>query len=157
MTLHVPQESAGRVAVGQQALFRPDAGGEFKGRVAWVGTAADEATRTVPVRVEVPNDDGRLRASTLGRGRVVVREVKDAVVIPPEAVQTFRNESIVFVRHPDYLTPGGPKSFFVRAVRTGAQDGPNLEIVSGLAAGEVVATKGGGLLLNEMNRFAAGR
>lgn len=158
LTLHVPQASAGRVAVGQPVLFRPDAGpGEFKGRVSWVGTAADEATRTVPVRAEVPNADGRLRASTLGRGRVVVREVKDAVVIPPEAVQSFRSESIVFVRHPDYLTPGGPKAFFARAVRTGVRDGPNLEVVSGLAAGEVVATKGSGLLLNALNRFAADR
>jgi cobalt-zinc-cadmium efflux system membrane fusion protein len=158
LTLHVPQESAGRIAVGQPALFRPDAGGgEFKGRVAWVGSAADEATRTVPVRVEVPNDDGRLRASTLGRGRVVAREVKDAVVVPPEAVQTFHNQPVVFVRHPDYLKPDGPKAFFARAVRTGALDGQNLEVVSGLSAGEVVATKGTGLLLNELNRFTAGR
>lgn len=158
LTLHVPQESAARVAVGQPVLFRPDAGpGEFKGQVSWVGTAADEATRTVPVRAEVSNDDGRLRASTLGRGRVAVREVKDAVVVTPDAVQTFRGEPVVFVRHPEYLKPGGPKSFFARAVRAGVREGQNLEVVSGLAAGEVVTTKGSGLLLNELNRFAADR
>ena len=65
LTLHVGQESAGQVAVGQPVRFRPDADtAEFSGTVAWVGTAADAVTRTVPIRVQVPNEDGRLRAAT---------------------------------------------------------------------------------------------
>ena len=54
--------------------------------------------------------------------------------------------------NPDYLKPGGPKAFRARPVRVEAKDAENTEIVAGLAADEVVATGGSGLLLNELTR-----
>ncbi len=153
LTLHVPANDIRRVAVGQTALFRPDGSkDEVAGKVAWVGTSADEATRTVPVRAELPNDGGRLRASTLGQGRIVLRIVPQAVVVPPSAVHVIGGESVVFVRNPDFLKPGGPKAFHRRAVRTGAADGTNVEILDGLRLDEVVAAKGSRVLLGELQR-----
>lgn len=157
VTLHVRAGDAGRVAVGQPVRFRTDGSAEeFGGKVEWVGRAADEATRTVPVRVVLPNDAGRLRAGTLGQGRVVLRQEPKAILVPHDAVQTFRGHPVVFVRHPNYLKPDGPKAFRTRPVRVGAKDGENTEIVAGLKADEVVATKGSGLLLNELTRAADG-
>ena len=157
VTLHLRAADAGRVAVGQPVLFRPDGStGEFGGRVEWVGREADGATRTVPVRAALPNDGGRLRAGTLGQGRVVLRRDARAILVPHEAVQTFRGSPVVFVRHPDYLKPRGPKTFHARPVRIGAKDAENTEVVAGLAAGEVVATRGSGLLLDELTRGVAG-
>jgi cobalt-zinc-cadmium efflux system membrane fusion protein len=157
VTLHVRAADAGRVVVGQAVRFRSDGSAEeIGGRVAWVGRAADEATRTVPVRAALPNDAGRLRAGTLGQGRVVLRREEQAVLVPHDAVQVFRGGPVVFVRHPDYLKPGGPKAFHARPVRVGARDAENTEILAGLAGGEVVATKGSGLLLNELTRAIDG-
>jgi cobalt-zinc-cadmium efflux system membrane fusion protein len=153
VTLHVRAADAGRVGVGQTVRFRTDgAAEEVGGKVEWIGRAADEATRTVPVRVTPPNNAGRLRAGTLGQGRVVLRQESKAILVPHDAVQTFRGTPVVFVRHPDYLKPDGPKSFAARPVRVGAKDAENAEILAGLKADEVVATRGSGLLLTELTR-----
>ena len=40
----------------------------------------------VKARAALPNDGGRLRANTFGRGRVILREEPAAVVVPSEAV-----------------------------------------------------------------------
>jgi cobalt-zinc-cadmium efflux system membrane fusion protein len=153
VTLHVPAGDAARVAAGQPVKFRTDGSAEeFGGKVEWVGPAADEATRTVPVRAALPNDAGRLRAGTLGQGRVVLRQEAKAVLVPHDAVQVFRGSPVVFVRDPNYLKPGGPKAFRARPVRVGAKDRENTEIVAGLAADEVVATSGSGLLLTVLTR-----
>ncbi len=155
VTLHVGAEDARRAAAGQRAFFRPDGSArEHPAAVVWVGAAADEATRTVPVRAEADNSAGTLRASTLGRGRVVFREEPKALLVPNEAVHPFRGRSVVFVRDPDFLKPGGPKTFHARLVGTGGRDDRNTEILTGLAAGEVVAARGSSLLLVELTRAA---
>jgi cobalt-zinc-cadmium efflux system membrane fusion protein len=64
----------------------------------------------------------------------------------------FRGAPVVFVRHPDYLKRSGPKAFTARPVRVGAKDIENTEILAGLKRDDVVATKGSGLLLNELTR-----
>lgn len=158
LTLHVAPVDVARVSVGQTVVFRPDGlPEEFTGQLTWVGTAADETTRAVPVRAELANDSGQLRASTFGKGRVVLREVKDALVVPHAAVQSVSGTPVVFVRDREFLKPGGPKVFHVRPVRVGGKDAQNTEVLSGLEPGEVVATKGSSLLLDELKRALAAR
>jgi cobalt-zinc-cadmium efflux system membrane fusion protein len=157
VTLHVRAGDAGRVAVGQTLRFRTDGSAEeFGGKVEWVAPVADETTRTVSVRAVLPNDAGRLRVGTLGQGRVVLRQEANAVLVPHDAVQVFRGMPVVFVRDPNYLKPDGPKAFRARPVRVGAKDAEHTEILAGLEADEVVATKGSGLLLTELTRAADG-
>lgn len=156
VTLHVRPEEMTRVAVGQKAFFRPDSSTQdYPATVVWIGTTADEMTRTVPVRVVVNNATGSLRASTLGRGRVVLREVAKTLVVPHHAIQPFKGQSVVFVRDPGFHTSDGPKGFTVRVVQTGGRDDRNIEILLGLAAEEIVATKGSDLLLEELKRVTA--
>jgi cobalt-zinc-cadmium efflux system membrane fusion protein len=158
LTLHVQPEDAERITAGQSAAFRPDGvPADFVGRVAWIGTAADETTRTIPVRVELPNAEGRLRASMFGRGRIILREEPNAVVVPHEAVHSLRGAAVVFVRDENYMKPNGPKAFHVRRVQPGTRDDRYTEIRSGLSKGEVVATRGSKLLLAEWERSAIGR
>jgi cobalt-zinc-cadmium efflux system membrane fusion protein len=134
-------------------FFRPDGSPhDYPASVVSVGTAADDKTRTVPVRAAADNAAGELRASTLGRGRVVLREVPKALTVPHEAVRSFGGRSVVFVRDPDFLKPDGPKAFHVRVVTTGARDARNTEILAGLSPGEVVATKGSDRLLAALTR-----
>ena len=104
------------------------------------------------MRAVADNATGSLRASTLGRGRIVLRQVPKAVVVPRGAVQRFRDKSIVFVRDPDFLTAAGPKAFEAREVTVGGQDEWNVEILTGAAPGEIVATKGSDVLLQELMR-----
>ena len=151
--LNVMATDASWVQVGQAVRFRPDGvKAEFTGQVAWIGTSADETTRTIPVRVVMPNADGKLRASALGVGRIVLREEPHAITVPNEAVQTVGGCQVVFVRDKEFLKPNGPKVFHARMVRTGAKDITNTEIIVGVAIGEVVVSKGSMLLADELKR-----
>ncbi|MFO0802688.1 MAG: efflux RND transporter periplasmic adaptor subunit [Gemmataceae bacterium] len=158
ITLHLPSQDAKRVAAGMAVVFRPDGfDREFPGTVLSVGTIADESTRTIPIRAEARNDEGQLRASTLGRGRVVLREADRTIVVPDEAVHSLDGKTIVFVRDPHFLKSSGAKLFQVRHVVTGGRSRGTTEVLSNLAPGEAVATKQSGLLLGELLRESQGR
>jgi cobalt-zinc-cadmium efflux system membrane fusion protein len=144
LMLDVRQEYAKYVSLGQPVLFRPsdsDDEPEVRGHVSWISTAVDDQTRTVKVRVDLPNPDGRLRANTFGTGRIVLREEQRAVVIPSEAVHWDGDCHVVFVRDKDFLKEGAPKFFHVRKVRLGVKNTDATEIIVGLLPGEVIASK----------------
>jgi cobalt-zinc-cadmium efflux system membrane fusion protein len=168
LTLNVRQEDARllrarderRGTPGQEVRFRPEGfDGEVTGEVTWVSTAADEKTRTVQVRADLaapgnPND--QLRANTFGTGRVILREEKQAVLVLSEAVQWEGDAFVVFVRDRDYKEPEALKVFHTRVVRPGARDGGNTEVIAGLLPGEVVVTRGSGVLRSELLKNALG-
>lgn len=155
VTLNLGPEEARGVKVGQKVFFRPDGSPrEHPASVVWIGPAVDEATRTLPVRAAAENNAGALRASSLGRGRVVLREEPAALVVPHGAVHTFQGRALVFVRDPDFLKPAGPKAFHARVVKTGGRDDRHSEILAGLAAGDIVATTGSAAFLEELEKAA---
>ncbi len=144
LLLDVRQEDARYVSPGQEVLFRPADGAdepESRGEVSWISTAVDDQTRTVKVRVDLPNSDGRLRANTFGLGRIVLREDSKAVVVSSEAVHWDGDCHVVFVRDRDFLKEGSPKYFHVRTVRLGVRNADTTEIIVGLLPGEVIAGK----------------
>lgn len=71
LTLQVPLADAGRLALGQAVRFRADGDTvDLEGRITWISTAVNERTRTVTVRADLANPEGRLRANTPGKGRI---------------------------------------------------------------------------------------
>lgn len=144
LTLNVRQDEAKYLTLGQTVLFRPSNSQqepEIKGTLAWISSAADDQTRTVKVRANLPNADGRLRANTFGTGRIVLREESHASVVPNEAVHWDGCCHVVFVRDQDFFKEGAPKYFHIRKVRVGVSEGGNTEIIAGLLPGEVVASR----------------
>lgn len=159
LTLDLRLEDAPLVEFGQPVFFQPDGSKvQVGGKVVWKSTAVDEKTRTVKVRANLDNAEGKLHAFTFGMGRVVLREEKDAIVVPNEAVHWEGCCHIVFVRDRDFFKEGGYKVFHVRKVRTGAKDAQQTEIIAGLLPGEVIATRGSGVLRAELlkNNLGAG-
>jgi cobalt-zinc-cadmium efflux system membrane fusion protein len=153
LTLDVRQEDVDYLALGQRVLFRPsDAkqGGEIEGSLAWISTAADDQTRTVKVRVDLPNANGRLRANTFGTGRIVLREEPEAIVVPTEAIHSDGCCSVVFVRDKDFLAEGSYKFFHVRKVRVGVKEDGMTEIIAGLLPNEVIASKNSMILAAQL-------
>jgi membrane fusion protein, heavy metal efflux system len=151
VTLDLRLEDAKQVALGQVVMFRPDAGDEeTTGKISWISTAVDEKTRTLKVRADLDNASGRLRAFTFGTGRIILREEKQAVVVPNEAIQSDGDCQVVFVRDKDFLEKDTAKVFHVRTIRPGTRNGPMTEVAVGLWPGEVVATKGSGALRAEL-------
>jgi cobalt-zinc-cadmium efflux system membrane fusion protein len=157
LTLDLRLEDAQAVKLGQPVRFRPDGSKEEAvGSVAWVSTEADHKTRTIKVRAALDNRAGRLKANTFGAGRVILREEKQAVVVPNGAVQWEGDCHVVFVRDKDFLKVGAPKVFHTRTVRIGVKDDKNTEVIAGVLPGELVAVKGSSALRAELLRGTFG-
>jgi cobalt-zinc-cadmium efflux system membrane fusion protein len=149
LILDVRQEDAQDLALGQKVLFRPSASHtekEISGSVDWISTEADNVTRTVKVRANLPNQNGKVRANTFGTGRIVLRDDPHATVVPNEAVHSDGDCHIVFVRDKNYLRDDAAKFFHVRQVRIGTTNGDETEIIAGVLPGEVVASKNSAVL-----------
>jgi cobalt-zinc-cadmium efflux system membrane fusion protein len=151
VTADLPLADARRVSLGQRVTFRPDGAPDqgAVGQLSWISTAVDEQTRTLKVRAEVANPDGRLLAHSFGNAQVTVREAPAAVAVPNEALQWEGCCHIVFVRLTEDI-------FQVRKVKLGAAANGFTEVNIGLLPGEVVATAGSHVLKSELLKSALG-
>jgi RND family efflux transporter MFP subunit len=136
----VPSARIGELAVGQPLVFASDAlpDKEFRGQVSFINPAADEASRTVKVKVEVPNQDAALKPGLFAKGRIVTGNRAGVLVVPRAALvswDTAARSAIVFV------VEGGTAR--QRTIQTGVAAGEAVEVLRGLQAGEVVVTRGG--------------
>ncbi len=158
LILNVPLEKASLVKLGQQVQFQPNGSRqEVTGKLSWISTAADKQTRMVKVRAEIDNTDGRLRDETFGAGRIILRQEKQAVVIPRKAMHWEGCCQIVFVRNKHYFdSPESPKVFQPRTVRTGFVNGDRVEIIAGLLPGEIVVTEGSDVLRAQLLKNSLG-
>ena len=152
LTLNVTLEDVGRLVLGQPVQFRPDGSrDEVSGTLVWISTTADQQTRMVTVRAELPNPHGQLRNETFGAGRIILREEQEAVTVPNEAIHWEGCCHVVFVRDKEYFDgTDSPKVFHVRTVRLGARNEKFTEIVAGVLPGEVVAARGSDVLRAEL-------
>lgn len=105
------------------------------GELLTVDNQLDVTTGTVKVKAIFPNKDGALFPNQFVNVRLVVNELKDAVVIPSVAVQRGAKGNFVWLLKDD-------KSVAMRPLEVGAADGERVPVLRGLAAGESVAVDG---------------
>lgn len=155
LQLHVALENATRVRKGQRVRFQHDGHSDWdEGTVSFVGLSVDEATRTVPVIVELPNVDEQHVSGAFGNAMILLREEPSAVVVPSSAIHWEGDCHIVFVQDKHFQHEGTPQVFHVRKVRPGVQDlalgVPVTEVIAGLLPGEIVATTNSGIFRSEL-------
>ncbi len=140
----VNEEYLGKLRVGMLVNVFVQAYPEqpFQGRVAKLGEVLDPSTRTIKVRIDLPNPKGRLKPEMYADAEIQVGRGGPAFTLPSEAVQDLRGESVVFVR------VAGDR-FEVRPVRTGKTVNGALEILAGLRAGDQVVTRSAFILKSE--------
>jgi len=102
------------------------------GKIVFVSPLLDKETRAARVVASLPNPDGNWRPGSFVTAGIAVERRDVAVAVPFSAIQTVDGRKAVFVR-----TKGG---FEKRDVVLGRRDGAIVEIVSGLSAGETVAS-----------------
>ena len=132
-----------RVRNGQEVRLTVTAfpGSTFSGKVILINSVVDPETRTVKVRTEVANPDGRLKPDMFANVQIVTDLNRAAISIPQSAVLNDEGKSIVFVA----ANNGCQK----RQVQAGIQNNDRVEIVDGLTAGDKVVVKGNYLLLEQ--------
>lgn len=124
-------------------------GEAFPATVDFVAPSMDEKTRTLKVRVGVPNPKGKLRAGMFVNVELYLPSGPDALVVPRAALLSDEGRSFVFVRHQG-------EYWVRRPVETGRSSGGQVEITKGLAGGETVATEGCFLLKSDVLRSKMG-
>ena len=106
----------------------------FKGRIQYIGDVLKEETRTVTVRTEVENEGYRLKPGMFASLSLLLDRQARALTVPQAAVLDDRDRKIVFI------SKGA--EFFPREIVTGPKMDGFLEVLSGLAEGDRVVTRG---------------
>ncbi len=110
---------------------------KFAGTIRSVDTRIDPVTRTVAVRAEIPNPERLLKPGLLMTVEVMSNQ-REAVCIPEEALLPSGRNQFVWIAEDG---PGGPIARRLQ-VTVGARRPGEVEIVSGLKAGQRVITHG---------------
>jgi RND family efflux transporter MFP subunit len=134
----VPEREAASVRVGQPVTLTVEGdASEHGGRVARLSPAIQEQNRTLTIEAEIPNPKGLLRPGAFARASIVTQTAQPVVMVPASAIVTFAGiEKVMTVKDGKSVE---------RRVQTGRREGPRVEIVSGLAAGEAVVAEPGNL------------
>ncbi len=136
----IPLVAAGRPAKVFVAAW-PDR--DFEAKVTFVGDAINPTTRRVTVRCQVPNPGGLLKPEMYARVALGESAPRPMVVVPEAAIQEMDGKPWVFVA-------GEKGRFEKREVALGASSEGLVEVRSGVAAGEKVATIGSFLLKSQV-------
>jgi cobalt-zinc-cadmium efflux system membrane fusion protein len=149
--LEVPEADASLVRPGQpvRIVLEGTKAAAREAKISRVAPAVDAASRTVRVRVELPNRDGTLKAGVFVRGQIRVTAEHDALLVPRESLQRAEGRTLVFVKRGDQL-------FEPVVVEAGEPSGDSVEILSGLASGSEVVTTGAFLLKTEIVKESIG-
>ncbi|HEX8027894.1 MAG TPA: efflux RND transporter periplasmic adaptor subunit [Vicinamibacterales bacterium] len=131
--LTVPEQYVAVVAAGRAVNFEVDAypNETFTGQVRYVSPSVTASTRALTLEAIVPNPSGRLKPGFFATARIEEAEKRPGILVPATAVRTVAGTARVFVVANDRAEE--------RVVMTGQAVGEQVEIVSGLKAGERVA------------------
>jgi cobalt-zinc-cadmium efflux system membrane fusion protein len=147
LVAHAPEREAVRVPAGAMARIAIPAlpGRTITARVLLVGSLVEPGSRTIPVRLEVPNPGRVLRPGMSATAWLPFGEGTSILAVPAAALQRLDDRWCVFV-------PSGTGAFEVRPVGRGRDLGGEVEILSGLDAGDVVVVDGAFLLKAEAEK-----
>lgn len=135
--LDVPETDIAAVRIGQEAVIEAGRDGKVShtGRVVHISDLVEEQTRTVKVRVEIPNRERHFKPGMFITGRIASSQPGPPVLmVPKDAVVLLDEGFAVFVVVSDVAR--------VRAVEVGPEVGGWIPVRKGLNAGEPVATAG---------------
>src|SRR3972149_1010758 len=136
------------VKVGQNVTVRSEGLGlKADGTLTYLGPLVGEQTRTAQGRVVVPNTSGQWRPGLFVTIEIVQEEVSVLVAVPVDALQTYRDWSVVFVQYGDL--------FEVRPLELGRNDGRWVEVLHGLLPGERYVARNSFILKAELGKAGA--
>ncbi len=115
----------------------------FKGTITYVGDVLDPVTRTMQLRIELPNQDGRLKPEMFSTIRLYSESQPDRLAVPEAALQRDQGRIFVFVQR-------GVNEYEMREVHIGESNGTLTSILGGLNEGEPVVTHGAFVLKSEL-------
>ena len=140
-----------KVRVGNRAQILSQAypDSAFRGQVTRLGTALDPKTRTLQVRILVPNDGMKLRVGMYVNAQIMQGMSRQALFVPEEAVQDINGGSVVFLRKAD-------NTFEPKPIQIAHRLNGEAEISAGLNPGDAVVVKGSFVVKSQMLKSQIG-
>lgn len=142
VTFSVPERMLGQIdnarAGGPMPVTVAVPGGQrpkLTGTLSFVDNAVDSTTGTIIMKARIDNGDEKLTPGQFVEVSMVLRNLKDALVVPSEALQSGPDGNFMYIARPDQTVE-------VRKVQTISLAGRELVVEKGLAAGERVVTDG---------------
>lgn len=135
----VPEHQTSKLPPGTTATIRISALGDqpLEGKLIRFGTIADRERATIDAIFLVKNPGLRLRPGMRAEFEIVTARNENVLTIPKEAIQGDPSNRHVFVK--DFNIPN---AFLRSPVKTGRANGSQVEILSGVFAGDLVVTRG---------------
>ncbi len=118
------------------------------GQISYIAPIGSENTQSLLARAVAANSEGVLRPGLFVMGDLETDEVEVPVAVRPAAIQSLNEKTVVFVAE--------GSAFEARAVQLGPQDDSNVQVVSGLNAGDRYVAANSFLLKAELAKGEVG-
>jgi membrane fusion protein, heavy metal efflux system len=146
--LSVYRRDLQRVKVGDTVVIDVgDGGPPIEARLSYISPVGSADTQSALARAILPNNQARLRPGLFVTARLILSAKQVPIVVKSSAIQSLENRNVVFVR-------SGTK-FEVRDVELGARDAEQVEVLFGIADGDVYAGKNSFIVKAEIGKGAA--
>jgi RND family efflux transporter MFP subunit len=130
----IQEKNASLIKPGQAVEFDVEAfaNRKFKGTIAYVSPAVDQATRTFAVEALVDNSDRQLKPGFFAKGVVLTRVDASVLAVPEDAISTLAGVSTVYV-----IENGKARQ---QQISLGTRQNKLVEVTTGLKGDETLAT-----------------
>ena len=151
MIASVNESDISKVRVGNTARILSQAYPDepFTGKVTRLSTELDPKTRTLQVRVLVPNPGMKLRTGMYVNAQITEGMSRQALFVPEDAIQELNGGSFVFVRKSNNLFEATPVQILNRL-------NGHTQISAGLRSGDELVIKGSFVVKSEMLKSQIG-
>jgi multidrug efflux pump subunit AcrA (membrane-fusion protein) len=136
---HIPQTDALLLRKGDKVAISIPGSDDVKkidGTVSLISPALDPNSTTIEIWVQAANPDQQLRPGMTVQLSITAKTVQDALVVPVSALLNAQGDS------GQVMVIDSASTAQSRDVKTGIQNGQDVEIVSGIKPGEMVITEG---------------
>jgi len=127
LVVPIPESLAAQIHLGDPVKVRVQAlNRDIEGKVSRFADSLDRQTRTMETEIDFDNRDGRLIPGMYAETQVSLREKKDALTVPLEAVTRNGDDATV-------LAVNAQNEIEERHIKLGLEDSSHVEVVSGLS------------------------
>ncbi len=128
VNLNVRRADLAALEIGKEiTITEEDSGETATAKVTWLSPFGSQETQTLRAVATLPNADGKWRTGLLVNAALVVEEKEVPVAVRYDALQTFRDWDVVFMKYGEV--------YEIALLELGQRDGDWIEVISGLDAG----------------------
>ena len=133
--LNIRRTDAASLEKGQEIAIKDEKDSELKAtaKIAYFSPFGSQETQTVRAIAALPNPDGKWIPGLFVQAERVMEEREVPVAVRYDALQTFRDWDVVFMKHNEV--------YEIAILELGQRDGDWVEVISGLEAGTTYVTE----------------